>query len=225
MHMASIIPAIIPHDLYDVKDHVRKVVSGVDTVHLDICDGSFTKKPTWPYRAHDAFFDAIVEEEEGLPYWEEVDYDVHLMCNKPEEIVEQWMRAGAKRICIHAETTADMPQLLKMGNSFVEIVPALLLDTPLEVVDSYADSLKTVLLMTIEKIGGYGEPFSERALSKIEACKKRFPHISIMTDGGLNGETIQRAVGAGSDSCIVGSAIFTDVNPLAAVRELENLIQ
>lgn len=223
--MAQIIPAIIPHDLYDVKDHVRKVVSGVECIHLDICDGAFSKKPTWPYRTHDAFFDAIVDEQDGLPYWEEVDYDVHLMCVKPEEIVGQWMSAGAQRIFVHVEATEALPSLLEQRNTFVDIVPVLLLPTSLDVLEPYKELLSSVLLMTIEKIGGYGEPFAERSVEKIAECKKRFPHITVITDGGINADTIQAVVKAGSDECVVGSAVFNDVNPLSAVRDLESLVQ
>ncbi|HRH26423.1 MAG TPA: hypothetical protein PLF31_03080 [Candidatus Paceibacterota bacterium] len=220
----TIVPAIIPRDFFDVKDGVAQIAEEADIVHIDICDGKFTKKPTWPYVKHDKIFEGIVAQEEGLPRWDEVDYDIHLMCSDPAPLVEQWMQAGAQRIFVHYEAAGDsLSELLNMSNAFSEIGVALKIDTPVSVLTPFADRIKSILLMTIASIGSQGEPFDDRSVERIKDAKTLFPQARIIVDGGIHEETLLVTQSAGADTFVIGSTIFDADNPLSEIRELKRI--
>src|SRR5205085_673045 len=103
----EIIPAILPKDFAELTEKIALIKGFTKTVQIDICDGQFVQNATWPYRKHDDNFDRLLREEEGLPGWESLNYEFDLMVNKPEEIVEEWVHAGAARVIIHAEAKGD----------------------------------------------------------------------------------------------------------------------
>jgi ribulose-phosphate 3-epimerase len=223
----TIVPAIIPRDFFDVKDGVAQIAEEADIVHIDICDGKFTKKPTWPYIKHDKIFEGIVAQEEGLPRWEDVDYDIHLMCADPTPFVEQWMQAGAQRIFVHYEACGlngdGLNSLLDLSNSFSEIGVALKIDTPVSVLAPFKDKIKSILLMTIASIGSQGEPFDDRSIERIKDTKTLFPQARIIVDGGIHEDTLLLTQEAGADTFVIGSTIFDADNPLSEIRELKRI--
>ena len=56
----------------------------------------------------------MVQEEMGLPFWEDVDYEFHLMIEKPEETVLDWIKLGASRIIVQLESTTEMRAIIDM---------------------------------------------------------------------------------------------------------------
>jgi ribulose-phosphate 3-epimerase len=77
-----------------------------------------------------------------------------------------------------------------------------------------------VQLMSIEKIGAHGYPFSENVIPKIKALRQKFPGVKIEVDGGINMENAKKLSDAGADVLVVGSAIFSSENVEKIIKEL-----
>ena len=107
-HKIEIIPAILPSDFREILEKADLVKGFTKTIQIDICDGHFVPSFTWPYIKHDDSYERMLHEEDGLPFWKELDYEFDLMVDHPEKIIEDWVMVGATRIVIHAEAKGDV---------------------------------------------------------------------------------------------------------------------
>ncbi len=105
--MTEIIPAIIPKTFEDLEEKISGVRGLVPLVQVDVLDGSLVSGVrAWPYQSptkRDIFFDKIINEEEGFPFWQELEFEAHLMVREPERIVGDWISAGASRLIVQIE--------------------------------------------------------------------------------------------------------------------------
>lgn len=221
--MTEIIPAILPKDFAEVVDKVSYVVGMADSVQIDVCDGQFVHNPTWPYRKPDDNFEKILREEEGLPNWEELDYEIDLMANKPEERVDEWVVAGAARIIIHVEATGDVAKAIGILEGRCEIGLALGMDTPLTVIEPYREKIQFIQLMGIDNVGFQHQPFDDGVLGRIKEARIMYPGLPISIDGGVSLETAPGLIEAGADRLVVGSAIFDHENVAEAIQKFKGL--
>jgi ribulose-phosphate 3-epimerase len=219
----EIIPAILPRDFKDLEKHVEQVIGLVPLVQVDVCDGQFTPLPSWPCKKHDDNFDAIVRGDRGLPAWEDIDYEFDLMVNRPEDIVDDYVAAGATRIVIHAEARGDIAKAIESLQGKAEIGLALNIDTPLDAVEPYKDRIQYIQLMGIDNVGFQGQAFDEKVVAKIKELRKKYPQLEIQIDGGVNQETAPLLMEAGADRLVIGSAIFESDNAIEAVEKFKHL--
>jgi len=240
--MAEIIPAILPEDIDDLRKKLSLVSGIVPLAQIDVCDGKFAPTKTWPYKKGvDETFLRIVGQEEGFPFWDSVDFEADLMVRHPENIVGDWISAGAKRIIIHIESTPDTLPLfqkikLEYGTSGessygVETGAALNIETPNEEIydllnetnDKGAPAIDFVQFMGIENIGYQGEPFDERVFEKIRELRERFPDTIISVDGGVSLENADKLIEAGANRLVSGSAIFESGDIAGTVEVFQNM--
>lgn len=224
----QIIPAILPLDFDELQDKVSLIKGLVKTVQVDICDGQFTPDPTWPYRKEDDSFDKIVHEDDGLPGWDKLDYEFDLMVNKPEEVVEDWVSAGATRIIIHAEATGDVGKAIEMLKDRVEVGLALNIDTPIESIHDAKygvdqGNVQFIQLMGIDNVGFQHQAFDEKVIGRVKYVRLKYPGMPISVDGGVSLETAPALIDAGADRLVVGSAIFDSDNYTEALENLKRL--
>jgi len=220
----EITPAILPRDFAEITEKIELIRGFTKAVQIDICDGHFVPSFTWPYKKHDDSYEKMLHEEEGLPDWQDIDYEFDLMVDKPEEVVDNWVIVGASRIVIHAESKGDMAKAVKKLEGKVEIGLAYNIDTEVMIpagVDE--NSIGYIQLMGIDHVGFQGQPFDERVFDKIKTVKAKYPNIPISIDGGVSLETAPKLIAAGASRLIVGSAIFNDENPLDAVMKFKSL--
>ncbi len=156
-----------------------------------------------------------------MPNWEEMDFEIDLMVADPEQEVEHWLTAGARRIIIHFESTKNMDRIIGELQGLVEIGIAIGLDTPIDDIAPFIHDIDVVQCMGIRRVGFQGEAFDERVLEKVRELKSRFPERLVSVDGGVNLETAELLREAGADRLIVGSAIFESENIVQALEELE----
>src|SRR6185295_8991376 len=105
----EIIPAILPKNFHEIEDKTLLIKGLTPLVQVDICDGKFVQSATWPYSKHDDNFEAIIREERGMPLWEDINYEFDLMISEPTaDDMRKWLSAGAERIILHAESSADL---------------------------------------------------------------------------------------------------------------------
>lgn len=259
----EIIPAVIPQSKKDLLDHIERVHRIVPIMQIDVCDGKFVSSVSWPYvsvagkgagsnsgakpMAHAKSAEAVDAElagfiEEGLPYWEDLDYEIDMMVADPLAEIERWIAVGAKRLVVHVESLAkdgidisagleSFFQTLEKEHGyfnakefdFFELGAALSIDTPLDVIAPYIDRFHFIQLMSIETIGLQGQEFDEKVLDKIRDAKTRFPDMPVSVDGGVSLETAPDLLDAGADRLVAGSAILKTLNITDTVNAFKML--
>jgi len=200
--MGKIAPSILSADFTRLGDEIRAVEkAGADYIHIDVMDGHFVPNIT--------IGPMIVEAARrvtGLPL------DVHLMISDPDQYVEEFRKAGADIITVHAEAVHHLHRSVQVirtsgARAAVSLNPA----TPLEDLEYVLDDLDMVLLMTVNP-GFGGQEFIQGVLPKIkrlkEMIKTRGLKTEIEVDGGINPDTIGLVSSAGADIFVAGSAIF-----------------
>lgn len=227
--MSSITPAILAHSHWEFKKLIDSLAPTVTKLHIDVCDGAFTRKPSWPYIKHDDHFETMVSTNEGLPHWQEVDYDVHIMCEDPLKFTEQWMQAGAQRAFVHLETIENDEQaqaIFDLRNEFFDVGIAIRLDTDIDGLASIMErhAPKAILCMSIVNIGAYGQPFDERVYERLQILRERYPDAHLLADGGIKEEQIAPLAEIPTNEIIVGSAIVADPHPLGAFYNFQQKV-
>ncbi len=230
--MIEVLPAIIPKSFANLKETLEKVIPYSSLVQIDAVDGVFVPAKMWPYGGiSDIDFTKIINEEEGFPFWEQIDFEADLMVSEPEKKVWDWIKAGAKSVILHIESSKNIPSLVdelkknapvKESPFYVGLGIALNTETPNETIYPFIDSGKVdfIQCMGIAKIGFQGQPFDERVLAKISDFRKRYPNIIIAVDGAVNLETAPRLVKAGANKLISGSAILESGDIMETIKKL-----
>ncbi|MFA7315727.1 MAG: hypothetical protein WC059_02920 [Candidatus Paceibacterota bacterium] len=229
--MTQIIPAILPHDFNDLRNSLAKVAGIAQTIQIDICDGVFVKSRTWPMNPHDSdSIEPILAEEEGIPFWDAVDFEFDLMVQNAHEQFEFFTRLGAKKVIFHIEAESDKEKFKEFLEGLdmytrenIEIGVAINTTTPIETLKPFISSIDFVQCMGIEHIGVQGEPFDERVLSQIKSLRTLYPELIISVDGSVNEETAPRLVQAGANRLVVGSALMKSFDMRETMRELESI--
>jgi ribulose-phosphate 3-epimerase len=227
----EIIPAIIPEDIFDLKDKLSKVVGQVSTVQVDVTDGKFVPSVSWPYKKReDLYFAHILSEDEGMPFWNELDFEIDLMVQKPAEKVEEWISAGAERLLVHIESD-DAKSVIqgvrerfpRNGSLGIEIGAAISFDTPLEVLREVAEEIDVVQHMGIARIGFQGESFDQRVVERVSQLRAVYPNHVLSVDGGVNLDNAPALISAGVNRLVIGSAIFRSENIHDTIRQFQSL--
>ena len=235
--MIEIVPAIIPKSLSDLTDHLERVKGLVPVVQVDIVDGKFVPSVGWPYtKGGEKEFQQIIKEEEGFPYWQELDIEVDLMVQNPEEVVEDWMHAGVTRIVVHIESTKNFNNIVRDLNAHVtrseeDMINVVSLGiafnttTSIDTIEPYLSDVDFVQCMGIAKIGYQGQPFDERVLDQISELRERHPELIISVDGSVNLETAADLASAGASRLVSGSALFESEDIEATLEEFKMITE
>ncbi len=243
----QIVPAIIPKDFYELEDKVAQVAGHVKEVHIDMCDGILTRSSSWP-KDGDKIFEQILIGERGLPEWEDVDYEVHLMTAHPENYIFDWIMSGSCRVVVQIESffpsfkndfnevgkerLEKMLEKLKTDHGydventdgFYQVGISVMCDTPLEVIKPIIDRFHFVQVMSIASIGSQGMPFDERAYDRIKELRA-ITQKEISVDGHVNEENALKLHAVGADRLVIGSAIFSNDVPSEKVDSLNSLFE
>jgi ribulose-phosphate 3-epimerase len=208
--MLGVAPSVLAADFARLGEQVDAVIgAGARLIHVDVMDGHFVPPITMG--------PLVVEALRGR----EAVLDVHLMIERPERQIEQFARAGADVIHVHAEATPHVNYALAhVRETGCRAGLAVNPSTPPAVFGEVSDLVDVALCMTVNP-GWGGQPFIEASLEKIRRLRALLPdHVPIEVDGGIDRETIGRCARAGAEIFVAGSAVFGAADPAAAVADL-----
>jgi ribulose-phosphate 3-epimerase len=147
---------------------------------------------------------------------------VHLMIQPYEAFLEVFARAGADRITIHPEAGPHLHRGLQTIRTLGKRAGAALNPgTPVSLLEPVLDELDLVLVMSVNP-GFGGQEFIEASLDKIRRARALLAgrDIHLEVDGGINARTAAKAVAAGADVLVAGSAIFGQPDYAEAIARL-----
>lgn len=223
----EIIPAILPKTFTELSEKLGRVRGLAQEVQIDIVDGTFAPAKTWPYVGDSGEFAEILSDEKrGLPFWDEFDFEFDLMVAKPQEVVSNWVRAGASRIILHVESASaeTLSEIIHEWKHAVSIGLALNPSTPLVALETFIHEVSLVQCMGSDRIGFQGTPLDESVIQKITALRAKHPKLPIAVDIGVNKETAPRLIAAGATRLVAGSAIFGAPDIKDAIAKLQSLV-
>ena len=204
--MGKIAPSILSADFTKLGEEIRAVESaGADYIHIDVMDGHFV-----PNITIGPMIVKAVRRVTDLPL------DVHLMISDPDSFIDEFAKAGATIITVHAEAVHHLHRTIQqIRNKGVK--PGVVLNpaTPLDILEYVIPDLDIVLLMTVNP-GFEAQEFIPEVLPKIkrlrETVNRKNLDMEIEVDGGIGPDTIGRASSAGANVFVAGSAIFYSEN-------------
>lgn len=203
MKKTLLAPSLLSADFSDLAGAIRKIENdGGSIVHIDVMDGQFVPQITYGQ--------PVIKSIRPLT---DLPFDVHLMVEKPELMVDSFAEAGADWITFHYESAIHIDRLIhhihdlgkKCGISIVPSTPVSALSQILHLVD-------LVLVMSVNP-GFGGQSFIPYALDKISELKKiraeRGLDFNISVDGGVNEKNFSEIAEAGADILVSGSSFFS----------------
>jgi ribulose-phosphate 3-epimerase len=214
--MITVIPSIIPASWREIEEKCARVHTFASCIQIDVLDGVYVPDvaPSWPYNGRDREdFMRLAREEQGLPYWQDSTFEIDLMVSRPEEHMDEWIRAGAGTLIVHAESTDRFADLVKKGNDAgVDVALAFRPKTSLDRIESLIDKAAFVQCMGSNRIGKQGTSLDPRVVGIIADLHTRHPGVTIGVDIGVTVETRDDLVAAGATRLVSGSSLFSSVD-------------
>jgi ribulose-phosphate 3-epimerase len=222
----EIIPAIIPKTYQLLREEMETVSKLVDRVQVDIMDGQFAPEATWPYSGgrEQVRFDEIVAQERGFPHWRDLQFEIDLMTQNPEDVIDDWIKSGASAIIVHSDSTDRFSEISKrLRNHGVEVGMAVVPSNRNTVVKKHRKEIDFLQVMGNDKIGYHGVKLDPLVYDKLEDLRDRFADLPIGVDIGVDFDTAPELVKAGATRLVSGSAIFEAEDPKDAIEKLRNV--
>jgi len=189
---------------------VRQAEGFTDYVQFDIMDGQFVPSRSIAWQHLMALETKLV--------WE-----AHLMVQHPENYVEGFAEAGAKKIIFHFEADTS-PEAVISKSTDLGMKVGLAVNPETRVADfiGLTEKVDSILFLSVHP-GFYGSPFIPEVLSKVTELRNSVSQADIGIDGGIKEGNIEQVARTGVDAIYLGSAIFLQSNPAARYRQLVKL--
>ncbi|SIO10396.1 ribulose-5-phosphate 3-epimerase [Carnobacterium alterfunditum] len=211
-------PSILSADFANLARDIRLLEEGgADYIHVDVMDGHFVPNITFG-----ADTVAAIRPVTKLPL------DCHLMVEYPEHYIENFAKAGADIITVHAESTPHIHRVIQLiKDQGVKAGIAVNPGTPIESLIHVLGLVDLVLVMTVNP--GYGgQSFIPETLKKIKTAKELKERegytYEIQVDGGIAEQTAKQCKEAGASVFVAGSYIYNAEDPKSQMALLMDAV-
>jgi len=196
-------PSLLSADFSDLASSIKKIEDNKGSIiHIDVMDGQFVPQITYGQP-----FIKSIRRLTSLPF------DVHLMVEKPENMIDSFAASGADWLTFHYESTIHIDRLINQIHSLgkkcgISIIPS----TPVSVLSEILHLVDLVLVMSVNP-GFGGQSFIPYTLGKVKELakirKERNLNFKISVDGGVNEKNFSEIASSGADILVSGSSFFS----------------
>ena len=217
----KIVPSL-PASSYGELEKLFGALKGVaDEIQVDIVDGEFAPFVSWPFTEPDV----RLALKNMAQYKDIFQLEIDCMIMRPERFLDLFVEIGFRRVVVHLRSTDAYEDIITHARAHGYTIGfATVNDVPLAELETYIEKIDFVQIMGIKAIGQQGQPFDERTFTRVRELRDKYPSLEIAVDGSVNKDTIVPLLETGVNRFAPGSAIAKAEDPLAAFRELENLL-
>lgn len=220
----EIIPAVNAIDWRTVEERIKLVESHARWVHLDVADGTFTPNALWNNPADLKNLKTTLQ------------LEVHLMVKNPEQVIDVWIAAGAKRIIVHIEAIADFDLIKKKCDAAkVLLTLSITSESSWTVLVPYAKrNIVSFQILTVHPgisgqqfidEGHLSQSYLESGYEKIKRLHEQCPMCDIEVDGGIKIGIAKKCKEAGANLFAAASAIYGEPDIAKAIEDLKRDVE
>ena len=215
--MIKISPSLLAADFSNLTIPLNQCeLGGASMIHIDVMDGSFVPNITMG--------PIIIN---GIRKATNLLLDVHLMINKPENFISEFINVGSDLITFHVEATKNPLNLIKqIKDEGLKCGITLKPSSDISLIENYIENVDLILIMTVEP-GFGGQKFIPDMLDRIYRLKdmtnKLISKPDISVDGDVKLSNAKKIMDAGADILVAGTGIFGTPDPILTMKKFNNL--